>query len=76
MSISRRSRKFWKSVIIIFLIYFLIVPAVYFILDSATVIKSIKGYPFRFILEMAGIALGIALILALWTSRDPELKKW
>lgn len=72
----RRSRKFWKSLLVFFLIYFIVVPAIYYILDPDVVVRYFKDDPGLFILKMAGIAMGIALILTIWTRRDPELKRW
>lgn len=72
----RRSRKFWKSLLAFFLIYFIVVPAIYYILDPDVVVRHFTDDPGLFILKMAGIAMGIALILTIWTRRDPELKRW
>ncbi|MFN8290078.1 MAG: hypothetical protein U0U70_07475 [Chitinophagaceae bacterium] len=76
MSGRHRLKKFWRSFFILFIIYLLVIPALYFILDAEQVTKSFNEDPFMFILKMAGIAAGISFIIAFWTRRDPELKKY
>ncbi|MGB3005448.1 MAG: hypothetical protein WBC06_02990 [Chitinophagaceae bacterium] len=73
---NRRTRRFWKSVFILFLIYLLVIPLIYIAMDYASVEKSFKSDPILFILEMMGISFVIAVILSAWTRRDPELRKW
>lgn len=74
--INRQSKKFLKSVLKLFLIYLIAVPAVYFVLDSESFKEHLKEDPFIFILILAGIALGIAVLLTFWLRRDPEMKEW
>ena len=73
---SRRTKKFFKSVLKLFLIYLVVVPLIYFILDSESFKVHFNDDPFIFILILTGIALGIAFILTLWLRRDPEMKEW
>ncbi|MGB3004989.1 MAG: hypothetical protein WBC06_00655 [Chitinophagaceae bacterium] len=73
---NRRTRRFWKSVFILFLIYLLVTPLIYIAMDYASVEKSFKSKPVIFILQMMGISFVIAVILSAWTRRDPELRKW
>lgn len=73
---NRRAKKFLKSVLKLFLIYLIVVPAIYFILDSESFKEHFNDDPFIFILILTGIALGIALILTFWLRRDPEMKEW
>jgi hypothetical protein len=72
----RANKKFWKSVLILFAIYSVIVPAVFLLFDSTAVSRHFNKDPFDFVLKMAGIAFGIATIISLWLSRDPELRRW
>ena len=73
---SRRNKKFLRSVLKLFLIYLVVVPLIYFILDSESFKEHFNDDPFIFILILTGIALGIAFILTLWLRRDPEMKEW
>ena len=73
---SRQNKKFFKSVLKLFLIYLIAVPAVYFILDSESFKEHLKEDPAIFILIIAGIALGISLVLTFWLRRDPEMNEW
>jgi hypothetical protein len=70
----RRTKKFWKSVVVLFAIYVVVVPAVFLLLDSSLVVRHFNKDPFAFILKLTGIAFGIALLISLWQSRDPELR--
>lgn len=72
----RTNRKFWNKVFRYFLIYLIVVPLIYFFLDHSSLIAEIKSEPFLFILKIAGIALGISLVISFWGQRDPELRKW
>lgn len=73
---NRRTKKLLKSFLKLFLIYIIIVPLVFFLLDGDTITSKLEKKPFSFILEMTGIAAGIALVISLWMSRDPEMKEW
>jgi uncharacterized membrane protein YhaH (DUF805 family) len=74
----RRSTKkrFWNAVLIHFLIYLVVLPLLFYILDSQTVKKLVKKDAFLFILEIAGIALAISIIVSFWSRKDPELRRW
>lgn len=73
---NRRTKKFFKSFFILFLIYIIIVPAVFFLLDSDTIVENLGTKPVSFVLKMVGIATSIALVISFWLSRDPEMKEW
>lgn len=73
---NRSTRKFWKSVIQLFLIYLIIFPVLFYILDQQTLLRLLKKDPGLFIFEMAGIPMAIAMIISYWTKSDPELRKW
>jgi len=72
----RASKKFWNKVFKLFLLYLVIVPLIFFILDRTSVYQELKEDTLVFILKIAGIALGIALIISFWSNRDPELRKY
>ncbi len=72
----RRTKKFWKSVLVLFAIYSVVVPAIFLLFDNTAVSRHFNKDPFAFVLKMAGIAFGIATIISLWASRDPELRRW
>mgnify|MGYP001168769702 FL=1 len=77
MSTRRRvNRKFWTKVFRLTLIYLIIVPVVFYLLDKSSVSLDLKTAPVSFILKMAGIAFGISLIISFWGHRDPELRKY
>jgi len=77
MSTRRRvNRKFWIKVFQLTLIYLIIVPVVFYLLDKSSVSLDLKTAPVSFILKMAGIAFGISLIISFWGHRDPELRKY
>jgi cytochrome bd-type quinol oxidase subunit 2 len=73
---NRRTRKFWKSVVTLFTIYLVVVPAIFLLLDSKMVSKYFRQDPVLLILSIVGIAFTIALVISLWTKNDPELRKW
>jgi cytochrome bd-type quinol oxidase subunit 2 len=73
---NRRTRKFWKSVVTLFAIYLVVVPAILLLLDSKMVSKYFRQDPVLLILSIVGIAFTIALVISLWTKNDPELRKW
>ena len=73
---NRRTRKFWKSVVTLFTIYMVVVPAIFLLLDSKMVSKYFRQDPVLLILSIVGIAFTIALVISLWTKNDPELRKW
>jgi cytochrome bd-type quinol oxidase subunit 2 len=73
---NRRTRKFWKSVVTLFAIYLVVVPAIFLLLDSKMVSKYFRQDPVLLILSIVGIAFTIALVISLWTKNDPELRKW
>jgi hypothetical protein len=60
----------------LFLIYLVIFPIVFYILDQHTLLHLLKKDPELFVLEMVGIPLAIAMIITYWTKSDPELRKW
>jgi cytochrome bd-type quinol oxidase subunit 2 len=72
----RATKKFWKSFLVLFAIYSVIVPAVFLLLDSSSVIRHFNKDPLVLIVKMVGLASGIALIISMWQSRDPELRGW
>lgn len=71
-----RQKKFWKSLLLYFLIYLAAVPLIYFVLDTSSFTSAFKEEPWWNVLKIAGIALGISLIITLWTKRDPDLRKY
>lgn len=72
----RARRRFWRSTGLMFLIYAVVIPAIFFILDRETFVRLFRKEPLLFPLELAGAAFGISLIITAWTHRDPELQKW
>ena len=72
----RANKKFWNKVFRLFLLYLVLVPLIFLILDRSTGYQEVKEDTLVFILKMAGIALGIALIISFWSNRDPELRKY
>jgi len=72
----RANKKFWNKVFRLFLLYLVLVPLLFLLLDRSTVYQEVREDTFVFILKMAGIALGIALIISFWSNRDPELRKY
>ncbi|HMU45748.1 MAG TPA: hypothetical protein PKC72_05220 [Chitinophagaceae bacterium] len=76
MPTPRFDKKFRRSLLIYFLIYFAAIPIIYFLLDQDSFLNLFKKDVMLNILKIAGVALTIALVMALWLSRDPELRKW
>jgi hypothetical protein len=77
MSSRRRiTKKFWNKVFWLTLVYIVIVPVIFYILDKSSVNEELKTAPIQFIFKMAGIALGISLVISFWGHRDPELRKY
>lgn len=77
MSSRRRiNKKFWTRVFRLTLIYIIIVPLIFFLLDRSSVNSELKTDPWSFVFKMAGIAFGISLIISFWGHRDPELRKY
>jgi hypothetical protein len=77
MSSRRRiTKKFWNKVLWLTLVYIVIVPVIFYILDKSSVNEELKTAPFQFILKMTGIAIGISLVISFWGHRDPELRKY
>lgn len=72
----RANKKFWNKVFRLFLLYLVLVPLIFLILDRSTVYQEVREDTLVFILKVAGIALGIALIISFWSNRDPELRKY
>jgi hypothetical protein len=72
----RANKKFWNKVFRLTLIYILIVPVIFYLLDKSSVTSDFKTTPVSFILKMAGIAFSISLIISFWGNRDPELRKY
>ncbi len=72
----RIDKRFWRSFFIYFLVYLIVVPLIYFILDGSSFMTSFRSDATWHILKIAGIALGIAIIVSLWGARDPELRKY
>ncbi|HNR15891.1 MAG TPA: hypothetical protein PKG90_04395 [Chitinophagaceae bacterium] len=72
----RANKKFWNKVFRLFLLYLVLVPLIFLILDRSTVYQEVREDILVFILKVAGIALGIALIISFWSNRDPELRKY
>lgn len=73
---TRAKKKFWRSVLQLSLIYAIIIPIVFYLLDKETFLKLAKRDTALFVLEIAGAAVGIALIISFWSRRDPELRNW
>lgn len=72
----RSSKKFRNKVTRFFFIYLLLIPLVLYLLDKNMVTDELKSAPVLFTFKMAGIALGISLVISFWGQRDPELRKW
>lgn len=72
----RANKKFWNKVFRLFLLYLVLVPLIFLILDRSTVYQEVREDTLVFILKVAGIALGIALIISFWSNRDPELREY
>lgn len=72
----RTNKKLMTKLFRLFLLYIVIVPLVFFLLDKSNTLDSLKTAPWEFILKVSGIALAIALILSFWGHRDPELRKY
>lgn len=72
----RTKRSIRNKVFRLFLLYIILVPLVFFLLDKSNTLESLKNETWLFILKMAGIALGISVILSFWGHRDPELRKY
>ncbi len=73
---ARATRRFWRSVLQLFLVYLVIIPVIFFLLDQDTFLKWFREEPVLFPLELAGVAMGISLLISFWSRRDPELRKW
>ena len=72
----RANRKFWNRVFRLTLIYLIIVPIIFYLLDKTSVSQELKTAPIEFIAKMAGIAFTISLVISFWGHRDPELRKY
>ncbi len=72
----RRTGHFWKNFLLLFAVYAVVVPLVFIILDSNAFYKYYRKDAGELILILAGIAIGIALIISLWQREDPELRQW
>ncbi len=72
----RANRKFWNRVFRLTLIYLIIVPIIFYLLDKTSVSQELKTAPIEFIAKMAGIAFAISLVISFWGHRDPELRKY
>lgn len=72
----RTKRSIRNKVFRLFLLYIILVPLVFFLLDKSNTLESLKNDTGLFILKMTGIALGISVILSFWGHRDPELRKY
>lgn len=76
MGTRRFDKKFSRTLLICFLIYLIVIPLIYFILDKNSFYELFRKDILQNILKISGIALGVALIMALWLRKDPELRKW
>lgn len=72
----RARKKFWRSVLQLFVLYAVLIPVVFYILDTQTFSRLFRKDPVLFCFELAGAAFGISLIINFWSKRDPELQKW
>lgn len=72
----RIRKKFWRSLLLHFLIYLAAIPLIYYILDNSSFTSAFREEPWWNVTKIVGIALGIALIITLWTKRDPDLRKY
>jgi len=72
----RTNKKFWNRVFLSFLLYSIVVPLIYLLLDRQHLINGFKEDPWLVILKITGIALGISLVMNFWGPRDPELRKY
>jgi hypothetical protein len=76
MSSRRRTIRFWKSVLRMFVVYLLLAISVHFILNYDSAIRHLQKDPLEFVLIIIGIAFAAAFSIAYWLRRDPELRKW
>jgi FlaA1/EpsC-like NDP-sugar epimerase len=76
MASRKRTRKFWKSVFIMFIIYLIIVTGVYLIFDYNSAVYRFRKDPFLFAIAIAGISFAASFSIAYWLKRDPELRGW
>ncbi|MCX6319320.1 MAG: hypothetical protein NTW29_18735 [Bacteroidetes bacterium] len=73
---SRSRRKFWRNVFLYFAVYAVLIPVVFYLLDTTTFMRLAQKDILLFCLELAGSAFAISLIINFWSRRDPELQKW
>jgi len=75
---SRRhaNKKFWNKFFRLFLLYLVLVPLIFLLLDRSTIYQEVRKDSLVFILKIAGIVLGIAMIISFWSNRDPELREY
>jgi len=67
-------RKFVNSFIILFLVYLIVVPAFFFILDPESASRDFKKSVSNFLVKMGGIAMLISFVITLWSRKDPALR--
>ncbi len=72
----RTNKKFWSRVFLSFLLYIVIVPLIFLLLDRHRLIDEFREAPWQVILKISGIAFGISLVINFWGHRDPELRKY
>jgi hypothetical protein len=73
---TRARKRFWRSVNKLFLVYAILIPVLFYILDTQKFMHLAQKDILLFCLELAGAAFIISLIINFWTKRDPELQKW
>lgn len=77
MSSRAKSRKkFWRSVFQLFCLYAILIPGVFYLLDTTTFMRLANRDLLLFCIELAGAAFIISLVINFWSRRDPELQKW
>lgn len=73
---TRAKKKYWKSILRMFVLYAVIIPLVYFLLDSKLFVDDFTDDPFWFVVKLLGAAFAISYVINTWLLRDPELRRW
>lgn len=73
---SKSRRRFWRSVFQLFCLYAILIPGIFYVLDTSTFLRLANKDILLFCLELTGAAFAISLVINFWSRRDPELQKW
>lgn len=71
---SRRTKRYWKRVVLFFLCYSIVIPSLYFLLDNKSAIAYWRKDAGELLFITFGLALVISLLITSWRYNDPELK--